>query len=248
VPTLHVVIPFYEEPRTLDECLRRAIASPLPSYGTHRWKASLTLVDDGSSQAASDAARAICDRLGVQFVKHAKNRGKGAAIRTGFADVLSRADDADVVIVQDADLEYEASDYARLLAPIASGNADAVFGNRWGETADPRIHRKLHRAMNRALTVASNALSGLTVNDMECCYKLFRVPILRSILPSLTEERFGIEPQMAAALGRARVRLAEVPVRYAPRSFAEGKKIRAKDGIRALWVMARERFRDGAKG
>ncbi|MFO0827018.1 MAG: glycosyltransferase family 2 protein [Phycisphaerales bacterium] len=243
MPTLHVVIPFYEEAGTLEECLRRVAAAPLPKG----WKSSLTLVDDGSSQAARDAARAICERRGGLFLQHPQNRGKGAAIRTGFVAVLERARDEDVVIIQDADLEYEPGDYAALLAPIIAGAADAVFGNRWGGDHDARSRRRLHRALNRSLTLMSNALTGLQVHDMECCYKLMRVPILRRIMPALTEERFGIEPQIAAALGRMKARVAEAAVRYAPRSFAEGKKIRPKDGIRALWVMARERFRrDGA--
>jgi glycosyltransferase involved in cell wall biosynthesis len=244
VSTLHVVVPFYEEAGTLDACLRAVSSTPLPTG----WQRSITLVNDGSSAEASASAEAICANLGVRFLAHAVNRGKGAAIRTGFEAVLERADSADVVIIQDADLEYDPSDYLSLLAPILEGRADAVFGNRWA--ADPHaagaplpIHRRLHRAMNRALTMTSNALSGLRVHDMECCYKLFRAPTLRAIMPALTEDRFGIEPQIAAALGRMGTPVAEVGVRYAPRSFAEGKKIRAKDGVRALWVIARERFR-----
>jgi hypothetical protein len=126
---------------------------------------------------------------------------------------------------------------------LIAGAADAVFGNRWGTDSELRFTRRIHRGLNRALTAASNALSGLRVADMECCYKAFRVPTLRAVLPWLSEDRFGIEPQIAAALGRLRARVAEVPVRYAPRSFAEGKKIRPRDGVQALWVIARERLR-----
>lgn len=243
MPTLHVVVPFYEEPGTLDACLRGVLTSPLPAG----LAASITLVNDGSSAAAAAKAEAICAERGARFLSHAVNRGKGAAIRTGFEAVLASARDEDLVIIQDADLEYDPRDYAALLEPLVTGRADAVFGNRWGGAGaspnDRRLHRRVHRALNRALTITSNALSGLHVHDMECCYKLFRVPVLRSIMPALTEDRFGIEPQIAAALGRLRTPVAEVAVHYAPRSFAEGKKIRPKDGLRALWVMARERFR-----
>lgn len=208
----------------------------------------MTLVDDGSSSDAVSVAEEICTKHQVRFLRHERNRGKGAALRTGFADVLTRAADTDVVIVQDADLEYDAGNYAALLAPIASGAADAVFGNRWSHADHLKLGRRLHRAMNGALTLVSNALSGLRVSDMECCYKLFRVPVLRALLPSLSEDRFGIEPQIAAALGRQRIRLGEVPVEYAPRSFAEGKKIRPRDGLRAVWVIARERLRPTRAG
>ncbi|MBL9119392.1 MAG: glycosyltransferase family 2 protein [Phycisphaerae bacterium] len=239
MPTLHVVVPFYEESGTLDACLRRVITAALPAG----WSADVTLVNDGSSSSASDAARRICADIGIRFLEHPRNRGKGAAIRTGFASVLERATDDDVIIIQDADLEYDPADYMTLMQAIVRDGAVAVFGNRWGRSADPRLQRRVHRWMNRALTITSNTLSGLHVHDMECCYKLFRTPVLRAIMPALTEDRFGIEPQIAAALGRLGVQVAEASVRYDPRSFAEGKKIRAKDGIRALWVIARERFR-----
>jgi glycosyltransferase involved in cell wall biosynthesis len=243
VPTLHVVIPFYNEPGTLDECLRRVQDSALP----RGWSRDLTLVNDGSRPDASQAAREICAARGVRFLEHTANRGKGAAIRTGFDDVLSRAADSDAVIIQDADLEYDPRDFGPLLSALLANGVDAVFGNRWGTSGDPRMHRRLHRAMNRALTIASNALSGLRISDMECCYKLFRVPTLKAIVPSLTEDRFGIEPQIAAALGRIGAHVTEAPVTYAPRSFSEGKKIRPRDGLRALWVIARERGRRGGK-
>jgi hypothetical protein len=118
-----------------------------------------------------------------------------------------------------------------------------VFGNRWAGARPGGAWRRLHAAANGFLTWASDLATGLGVHDMECCYKLLRVPVLREVRPWLTEERFGIEPQVAAALARARVHVAEVPVRYAPRGFAEGKKIRWTDGVRALWVIARERAR-----
>lgn len=244
MPTLHVVVPFYEEAGTLEECLRAVMVSPLPQG----WRSSVVVVDDGSSEGAATRAKEISGRLGVRFLQHERNRGKGAALRTGFADALSHGTDDDIVIVQDADLEYEPHDYANLLEPLLGGRADVVFGNRWADGVDGRFHRKLHRTLNRGLTVLSNLLSGLSVHDMECCYKLFRAPILGRVMPWLTEDRFGVEPQIAAVLGRLRLRVAEVGVQYRPRSFAEGKKIRPKDGFRALWVIVRESVRPAPAG
>lgn len=239
MPTLHVVVPVYEERATLEECLRRVRAARLPAG----WGVALTIVDDGSSAASVAEMTAIAERVGATMLRHERNRGKGAALRTGFASALERADDADAVIVQDADLEYEPDDFAALLAPIVAGRVDAVFGDRWRAAGELPLYRRLHRSLNAGLTLLSNAASGLRVSDMECCYKVFRVPLLRRILPLLTEDRFGVEPQIAAILGRRRVPVEEVGVRYSPRGFSEGKKIRPRDGVRALWVILRERWR-----
>lgn len=240
MPVLHVVMPVFNEGPTLEEIVRRVLAAPLPGG----WQADLTMVDDGSRPDAARLA-AECAALHparVRLLVHARNRGKGAALMTGFDRVLASADDRDAVIVQDADLEYDPGDYGALLAPLESG-AGAVFGNRWGTGTPLSGWRRLHAAANGFLTWASELATGLGVHDMECCYKLLRVPALRAVRPWLSEERFGIEPQIAAALARARVRVAEVPVRYSPRGFAEGKKIGWTDGVRALWVIARERMR-----
>jgi hypothetical protein len=162
--------------------------------------------------------------------------------------VLRRAQDADAVLVQDADLEYDPADYPALLGALARPGTGAVFGDRWVRAPRDTGYRRLHAAANGLLTRASNAATGLGVRDMECCYKLLPVPVLRRVRPWLSEERFGIEPQVAAALARLRVRVAEVPVSYAPRSFAAGKKIRWTDGVRALWVIVRERTRRAPAG
>ena len=241
MPTLHVVMPVYDEGPTLAEIVRRVLDAALPAG----WSLDLTMVDDGSRPApAALAAECVASHGNrVRLIVHPANRGKGAALMTGFDAVLARASDADAVLVQDADLEYDPADYRALVATLADPAVGAAFGNRWGGSEQRAGYRRLHAMANGLLTAASNRATGLGVHDMECCYKLLRLPVLRAARPWLTEARFGIEPQIAAALARARVRVAEVPVRYAPRTFAEGKKIRWTDGVRALWVIARERVR-----
>ncbi len=244
MPTLHVVMPVFNEGDTLREILRRVLAAPLPSG----WRSTVTMVDDGSREQAAQVARQVAaeqsatDR--VTLVVHPANRGKGAALMTGFDHVLARAAPSDAVLVQDADLEYDPADYPALLAALHPDGRTAVFGNRWaGDVHTRSTYRRVHATANKMLTLCSNALTGLAVDDMECCYKLIPVPLLRQIRPWLSEERFGIEPQIAAALARLNARVAQVPVKYEPRTMAEGKKIRWKDGVRAFWVMARERVR-----
>jgi glycosyltransferase involved in cell wall biosynthesis len=241
MPVLHVVMPVFDEGPTLAGIAGRVAAAPLPAG----WELRVVMVDDGSRPRAAAAARAACSAHGTlaELIVHPRNRGKGAALMTGFDRVLASADDADAVVIQDADLEYDPADYPALLAALARDGSGAVFGNRWGAGGARRGYRRLHEMANGLLTAASNAATGLGVHDMECCYKLLPVPVLRRIRPWLSEQRFGIEPQVAAALAREGVRVAEVPVRYAPRTFAEGKKIRWTDGVRALWVIARERAR-----
>ena len=240
MPVLHVAMPVFDEGPTLSRIVDRVMGAPLPSG----WSLRLVMVDDGSRPEAARVVREARERGGsaAELLVHPMNRGKGAALMTAFDHVLAGAADADAVLVQDADLEYDPADYPALLGALAPGTG-AVFGNRWAGTRPAGAWRRLHAAANGFLTWASDLATGLGVHDMECCYKLLRVPVLREVRPWLTEERFGIEPQVAAALARARVRVAEVPVRYAPRGFAEGKKIRWTDGVRALWVIARERAR-----
>jgi glycosyltransferase involved in cell wall biosynthesis len=178
----------------------------------------------------------------VTALVHPTNRGKGAAIRTGFAHVLALAAEDDAILIQDADLEYDPADYPALLAPLVAGDADLVLGNRWA-TPPKGLKRLAHRLANGFLTLASNLTTGLAVHDMECCYKLFAVPAMRRVIGDLDEERFGIEPQIVASAARRGLRVREVPVSYAPRSFEEGKKIRMKDGVRVFVVLWRERGR-----
>lgn len=222
--TVSIVIPVYNESATVEELLRRVASVPITK--------EVIVVDDGSS----DGTRPLLTHLhesGLidQLVLHDRNRGKGAALRTGF-----RYATADVVAVQDADLEYDPGEIPRLLAPIADGRADAVYGSRF--LGGP--HRVLffwHMIGNRFLTLLSNVLTDLNLTDMETCQKLVRRELLQSL--PLTVDRFGIEPEITARLAQAKARIYEMPVSYDGRSYAEGKKIGWKDGFSAIWFILR---------
>ncbi|MHC5112863.1 MAG: glycosyltransferase family 2 protein [Planctomycetota bacterium] len=243
--TLYVVVPVYNERDTLEPCLERVFDVALPEP----WAIAVHLVDDYSDPPAAAATRDLADRLqtrgrAVRLHRHDRNRGKGAALRTGFDAVLDgdTADD-DLVVIQDADLEYDPADFPKLMAPVLDGDATAVIGSRWDGRAVTGVKRRVHAAANRLLTALSNLMTGYRVTDMECCYKLLTVDVLRRVRPMLTEDRFGVEPQLVAALARLHVPLVEVPVSYAPRAWNAGKKIGWRDGVRALIVIARERRR-----
>lgn len=244
--TLHVVIPVYNERGTLEECVRRVIGAPLPQG----WKLQIVMIDDCSDEAHSPSVNALANRLqraGVcmTFLQHATNRGKGAALQSGFDWILrSNAADDDLVIIQDADLEYDPNDYAKLMQPILSRQADAALGTRWGEHYHYKsLKHRIHAMGNSVLTLLSNLMTGYRVSDMECCYKMMPVSILGRLRPMLSEQRFGIEPQIVAGLSKLGVRVVEVPIHYTPRGPSAGKKIGWKDGVRAMYVIARERFR-----
>jgi glycosyltransferase involved in cell wall biosynthesis len=242
---LHVAMPVYNERETLEPCLRRVVGAPLP----RGWSTRIELVDDHSSEEAFAAARAAFERLvgeghAATLHRHPVNRGKGAALRTAFDAILAGgAPAADLVVVQDADLEYDPGDFARLMEPILAGRVDAVLGTRWGAHRTlPNLKHRVHALGNAVLTMLSNLMTGYRVSDMECCYKLVTVGLLRRLRPMLTEERFGIEPQFVAGL-RLGATVEEVPIRYAPRGPGAGKKIGWIDAVRAVWVIARERCR-----
>ncbi|MBM4052395.1 MAG: glycosyltransferase family 2 protein [Planctomycetes bacterium] len=242
MPTLFVVVPYFNEPRTLAACLDRLQSAPLPAD----WSRHVILVDDASAPAGRAAADAMAarDHAGFNLLRHPRNAGKGAALMTGFDWILARAHDEDAALVHDADLEYDPTDHAALVEALSSDPMVAVFGDRWhGVSIRPGIVAWLHRTGNRALTTLSNVVSGLRVHDMECCSKLLRIPLLRTVRPWLTERRFGIEPQLTAAIARAGGSVREIPVRYEARGFVDGKKIGMRDGLRALWVIVRERLR-----
>ncbi len=225
-----VVIPVYNETATLAQIVERVQNVPVTT--------EIILVDDCSSDGSTELVRKLARTEGIQGIFHQVNRGKGAALRSGFA-----AARGDIVLVQDADLEYDPQDYPRLLAPIEKDGADVVYGSRFAGGESHRVLYFWHSIGNRALTLLSNMLSNLNLTDMEVCYKVFRREIIQDI--ELREDRFGFEPEVTARLARYRktdgnrLRIFEVGISYAGRTYEEGKKIGWKDGVRALWCIVR---------
>lgn len=222
-PCLSVVVPCYDEERTIAAVIDAVLASP--------WVDEVIVVDDGSR----DGTRAILGRIEhprLRVVLHERNRGKGAALRTGFA--MARGE---YVIVQDADLEYDPSEYELLLDPLRSGRADVVFGSRFVSGRPHRVLYFWHSLGNKLLTLVSNAFTDLNLTDMETCYKMFRREVIQSV--EIREDRFGFEPEITAKIARGRWRLYEVGISYSGRTYAEGKKIGWRDGVRALYCILR---------
>ena len=220
--TLSVVIPAYNERETIEGILQRVEATGLPS--------EIIVVDDGSTDGTRDRLQALPEGR-IRLFLHEQNAGKGRALRTGFEAAIG-----DVVLVQDADLEYDPTEYPVLLAPIVEGYADVVIGSRFlGGT-----HRVLyywHYVGNRLLTTLSNMLTNLNLTDMECCYKVFRADVLRRL--TLRSTRFGIEPELVARVAKLGCRVYEVPVSYFGRDYEHGKKITWRDGLAAFWHIVR---------
>ncbi len=227
---LSVVMPVYNEQATLHDIVAAVRAVPI--------RKELILVDDGSKDRSREILQELSALPDVRVVLHEVNRGKGAALRTGFA-----AARGDVVIVQDADLEYDPAEYPELLAPIRNGVADVVYGSRYlVDPRDPGRERDhfVHYFGNRVLTWISNLCTGLNLTDMETCYKCFRREVLRDIV--IESRRFTVEPEFTAKIARLPVRIHEVPIRYRGRKFSEGKKIGWRDAVSAVWAMLRYRF------
>lgn len=222
---LTIIIPVYNERPTVEKLLRRVLAAPVPGDMARE----LVVVDDGSTDGSRDLLAQLQDELGLRYFEQPENRGKGAALRRGFAEATG-----DILLIQDADLEYDPREYPVLLQPILDGLADVVYGSRF--LAGP--HRVLffwHSLGNRALTTLSNMLTDLNLSDMETCYKVFRREVLDGV--ELRSNRFGIEPEMTARFAQRRARIYEVPISYHGRSYAEGKKIGWKDGVSAVWAI-----------
>ena len=227
---LSVVIPVYNEERTLAKLVDAVRAVPV--------RKQIVLVDDCSKDGSRAVMETFTDDERNTFVKlhHDVNRGKGAALRTGFA-----AATGDAVIVQDADLEYDPAEYPQLLAPILEGKADVVFGSRFMGGAPHRVLYYWHSVGNKFLTTLSNWFTNLNLTDMETCYKVFRTPVIKEILPSLQQDRFGFEPEITSRVARAGLRIYEVGISYNGRTYKEGKHIGWKDGFRAIWCILKYR-------
>jgi glycosyltransferase involved in cell wall biosynthesis len=226
---LSIVIPAYNERATVEDLLRRVAAAPLPA-GIER---EMIVVDDGSSDGTRELLREIAARgeWPLRLIEQPVNQGKGAAIRAGFAAAAG-----DIVLIQDADLEYDPADYPELLRPILEDEADVVFGSRF--LGGP--HRVLffwHSLGNRFLTMLSNMLTDVNLSDMETCYKVFRREVLDGM--KLESNRFGIEPELTAKVVKRGARIYEVPISYRGRTYAEGKKIGWKDGFSAIWAICK---------
>ncbi|MGQ9649286.1 MAG: glycosyltransferase family 2 protein [Phycisphaerae bacterium] len=229
---LSIVVPVYNEVRTLEELVRRVLAVDV---GMEK---ELILVDD----ASTDGTRDLYDRIRrehpdqhIQVLMHPRNQGKGAALRTGFDKATG-----DIILVQDADLEYDPRDYPRLLAPILDNRADVVFGSRFVGGEAHRVLFFWHMLGNKILTLLSNMLTNLNLTDMEVCYKVFRREILRDL--DLKSDRFEFEPEFTAKVAKAGCRVYEVGISYAGRDYSEGKKITWVDGIKAVIAIFRYSF------
>jgi len=223
MPKVSIVIPCYNEAKTLETVIDAVLASPVPDK-------EIVVVDDASTDGTVEILRDKVEPRVARVVYHQRNQGKGAALRTGFA-----AATGDIVLVQDADLEYDPRDYPRLLAPILEDKADVVFGSRFAGGESHRVFYFWHSVLNKLLTLFSNMLTDLNLTDMEVCYKVFRRPVLEKI--TIEEDRFGFEPEITAKVARLRVRIYEVGISYAGRTYAEGKKIGWRDGVRAVWCI-----------
>ncbi len=232
---LSILIPAYNEAQTIERILARVVEAPLPEG----WEREIIVIDDCSADETVDRVEQFIAQHGhgrVALVRHERNQGKGAAIHTGI-----RRASGDYILIQDADLEYDPSEYMRLLEPVLVAGADVVYGSRFIGGRPHRILFFWHSIGNKFLTFLSNMCTNLNLTDMETCYKLFRADLLKSL--TLREKRFGFEPEVTAKIARIPgVRIYEVGISYYGRTYEEGKKINWKDGVHALWCIFKYGF------
>ncbi|MBP1603290.1 MAG: glycosyl transferase family 2 [Acidobacteria bacterium] len=224
-PLLSVVMPVYNERSTVEEIVRRVVAVPL--------RIQLVVVDDGSSDGTREILARLQEELGFTLVLQQRNAGKGAALRRGFEEVTG-----DLVVIQDADLEYSPEELPSLIELICQGRADVVYGSRF--LGRHRVFMFSHYVGNRIVTMLTNVLYNTMLTDMETCYKVMRTEVLRSF--ALHSDGFGIEPELTAKIFKRGYRVYEVPITYDGRGYEQGKKITWRDGLVALWVLVRYRF------
>jgi glycosyltransferase involved in cell wall biosynthesis len=224
-PLLSVVMPVYNERETIVEIIRRVLTVPL--------RIELIVVDDGSKDGTREILPQLAEELKFKLILQPKNGGKGAALRRGFEEV-----NGDLVVIQDADLEYSPEEFPELIELICQGRADVVYGSRF--LGRHRVFLFTHYAGNRLLTLMTNVLYNTMLTDMETCYKVMRTEVLRSM--QLESDGFGIEPELTAKIFKRHYRVYEVPITYDGRGYDEGKKITWRDGVVALWVLLKYRF------
>jgi glycosyltransferase involved in cell wall biosynthesis len=226
---LSVVMPVYNERTVVERSIAQVIAAPLPE----QMERELVIVDDRSTDGTWDILSRLAETVpSIRLYRHAVNQGKGAAVRTAIQQATG-----DFCLIQDADLEYDASEYPRLLRPLLDGHADAVFGSRYLAGEQSRVLPFWHSMINKGLTLMCNVFSDLNLTDMETCYKVFRTDLLKSI--PIRSQRFGFEPEISMKCAKRKLRIYEVPISYHGRTYEEGKKIGWKDGIKAVGTVLR---------
>ncbi len=225
-PHLSVIVPTYNERGTIREIVRRVQAVPMPM--------EVIVVDDGSTDGTRELLTEMEGTDGLQVLYHERNRGKGAALRTGFQHATG-----EIVIIQDADLEYDPAEYPDLIRPIVMGVADVVYGSRFLTGRPRRVLYFWHSVANRLLTTISNVFTDLNLSDVETCYKVFRRDVIEAIGPTLKENGFGIDPELTAKVARRKYRVFELGISYFGRTYQEGKKIGPRDALRVAWCILR---------
>ena len=220
---LSIIIPCYNERRFLPELISLVKDAPVKDK-------EIILVDDGSTDGTTDLIKAELEKKVDRVIYHPKNMGKGTAIRTALQHVRG-----DLVIIQDADLEYDPKEYPKLMAPILQGKADVVYGSRFLGEGPHRVHMFWHYMGNKCLTLLSNMFTNLNLTDIETCYKLFRTTIIKKI--EITQKGFGIEPEITAKMAKQKCRVYETGISYYGRSYEEGKKINWRDGLKAIYLI-----------
>ncbi len=230
---LSLIVPIYNEEATLSNTVNKILELEKEDYFKKNLiEIEVILVDDCSNDKSAEIAKNICDNDKIKIFFHKKNKGKGAALKTGFIEATG-----DFIGIQDADNEYNPKDYIKLLQPLLENKADVCFGSRYLKQNTRRVLYFWHTYMNKFLTLLTNMYTNLDITDMETCYKLFKKEVIKEIAPKLKENRFGFEPEVTIQVAKGNWRVYESAISYIPRTYEEGKKIKAKDGLRAMYCI-----------